>query len=134
MKKKELIRNKGYWIAKIQLDLFEELTNYMKKNNLTRTKLAKKLGVSKGYVTQVLNGDFDHRISKLVDLALSIEKIPIVKFEQTDELESGLTKHNLLRYKTINETTSDEYFIDERNIIVSNINQKNQRPQNIKYS
>ncbi len=42
----------------------------MQKENLTRTKLAEKLHVTKGYVTQVLNGNFDHKLSKLIELAL----------------------------------------------------------------
>ena len=46
----------------------------MKDKKLNRSQLAKKLGVTKGYITQVLNGDFDHRISKLVDLSLAINK------------------------------------------------------------
>ncbi len=92
MRRNELIRKKGYWTAKIQIDLFKELEEYMKKNNLTRTKLAKRLGVSKGYITQVLNGDFDHRISKLVDLSLSIGKVPIIEFTDISEIDSEIKK------------------------------------------
>ena len=52
----------------------------MKENNLNRTELAQKLGVTKGYVSQVLNGDFDHKISKLVELAISSGKAPLMRF------------------------------------------------------
>jgi transcriptional regulator with XRE-family HTH domain len=52
----------------------------MSKNRLTRTQLAKKLGVSKGYISQIMNGDFNHRLSTLVELSLAMEKIPELKF------------------------------------------------------
>lgn len=84
MKKSELLKNNGYWIAKIQIDLYNELSTFLSKNKMTQSAFAKKMGVSKGYISQVLNGDFDHRISKLVDLALAINKVPRVEFEDVD--------------------------------------------------
>ena len=86
MKREELIQSKEYWIAKIQIDLFNEVETYMKVNNLTRAQFAEKLGVSKGYVSQILNGEADHRISKLVELALSIGLVPSVSFEKIQDL------------------------------------------------
>lgn len=84
MKRKELIKSKEYWISKIQLDLFEMIENYRKENNLTKTQLAEKLGVSKGYISQILNGNFDHKISKLVDLALAFDKVPLLEYENVN--------------------------------------------------
>lgn len=86
MKREELIKNKGYWISKIQLDLYNQVEKYMKENNLTRAALAEKLGFSKGYITQVLNGDSDHRISKLVELSLAIGKVPEITFQDLNQL------------------------------------------------
>ena len=86
MKREELLKNKGYWISKIQIDLYNQLEKYMSENNLNRTLLAKKLGVSKGYITQVLNGDFNHRISKLVELSLAIDKVPELNFKDLNNL------------------------------------------------
>lgn len=85
MKRKELLQNKGYWIAKIQMDLYEQLKEYMKQHNLNRTQFAKQIGVTKGYVSQVLQGNFNHRISKLVELSLAIDKVPKLEFVQLDE-------------------------------------------------
>jgi transcriptional regulator with XRE-family HTH domain len=86
MKREELIQSKEYWIAKIQIDLFNEVEAYMKANNLNRAQFAEKLGVSKGYVSQILNGEADHRISKLVELALSIGLVPSVSFEKMEDV------------------------------------------------
>lgn len=86
MKREELIQSEEYWLAKLQIDLFNEVEAYMKANNLTRTQFAKKLGVSKGYVSQILNGEADHRLSKFVELALAIGLCPNVSFEKIDDL------------------------------------------------
>lgn len=82
MTRDELLNSREYWITKIQLDLFNQLESYMTDNNISRTQLAEKLGVTKGYVSQILNGDFDHKISKLVDLALAIGQVPVITYEK----------------------------------------------------
>lgn len=76
----ELLETSEYWTTRIQLDLYSHLQEYMKANGLNRTQLAQKLGVTKGYITQVLNGDFDHRLSKLVELSLAVGLIPQLEF------------------------------------------------------
>ncbi len=86
MKRDELISSREYWIAKIQLDLFNQIENYMTEHHLSRTQLAEKLGVTKGYVSQILNGDFDHKISKLVELALAIGLVPTVQYKPLEEV------------------------------------------------
>lgn len=81
MTREELISSREYLITNIQADLYSIIEEYMKSNKLKRKDLAEELGVSKGYISQVLAGDFDHKISKLVDLSLSVGKVPIVTFE-----------------------------------------------------
>ena len=48
----------------------------METNKKNRTQLAEHLGVTKGYVTQLLNGDYDHKLSKLVELSLKCGYVP----------------------------------------------------------
>lgn len=86
MTREELIQSKEYWLAKLQIDLFNEVEVYMKKNGLSRVQFAESLGVSKGYVSQILNGDVDHRMSKFVELALSIGLVPSITFEKVEDL------------------------------------------------
>ncbi len=66
MERKELLKQETYWLAKIQLDLYGQIENYLAVNNISKTAFAQQLGVSKGYVSQVLNGDFDHKLSRLM--------------------------------------------------------------------
>lgn len=86
MKREELLNSKEYWLSKIQIDLFNEVEKYMQRNGLNRTQLAEKLDVSKGYISQILNGDADHRISKLVELSLAIGMAPRLSYEDLDML------------------------------------------------
>lgn len=86
MERDELLRQESYWITRIQMDLYGEIEHYMKENHLTQTALAQNLGVSKGYLSQVLNGNFDHKLSRLVKLALAIGKAPIVEFKDLNEI------------------------------------------------
>lgn len=81
----ELISSKEYWLVKFQSALYEQVEKYLSENKISKTDFAKKLGVSKGYISQILNGDFDHKISKLIELSLAIEKAPLLKFENLGE-------------------------------------------------
>lgn len=85
MTRKELVKSREYWIAQIQLDLFELIENYREKNDLNKTQLAAQLGVTKSYITQILNGDFDHKVSKLVELSLAFGKVPVLQFIDVDK-------------------------------------------------
>lgn len=87
MTRSELLNSKEYWIAKIQMDLFAEVKKYLLEQNLSRTALAEKLGVSKAYISQILNGDFNHRISKLVELSLAIGKVPSLEFVDINTID-----------------------------------------------
>lgn len=83
--RKELISSKEYWLAQFQNALFEEVEKYLNENSISKTEFSKRLGVSKGYVSQILNGDFDHKLSKLIELSLAIGKVPFLKFENLDK-------------------------------------------------
>ncbi len=83
--RKELISSKEYWLVKFQNALYEQVEKYLLENKISKTEFSKKLDVSKGYVSQILNGDFDHKISKLIELSLAIEKVPFLKFEDLDK-------------------------------------------------
>ena len=102
MKHQELINTPEYWVTKIQIDLFQKVEEYLKKNNMNRTQLAEKLGVTKGYISQILNGDFDHKISKLVELSLAIECYPTFSFnnevDSAKSIEEDISStHNRLK-------------------------------------
>jgi transcriptional regulator with XRE-family HTH domain len=80
----ELAKTRGYWLTKIQNELYACLEQYRAKNNWTRTELASHLGFSKGYLSQILNGDFDHKLSKLIDLSLAVGVVPNLHLQDLD--------------------------------------------------
>jgi transcriptional regulator with XRE-family HTH domain len=85
MTREDLLRSKEYWLVQIQNDLYTLIEQYLKTQNLKRFQLAEKLGVTKGYITQILNGDYDHKISKMVDLALAVNKAPVINYIDLDD-------------------------------------------------
>lgn len=85
MTRKDLITSPEYWTTHIQLDLYESAVKFMQTTGKNRKELAEHLGVSKSYVTQLLNGNFDHRLSKLVELALAFGCIPKMEFVSTEK-------------------------------------------------
>lgn len=92
MERNELLSSKEYWLSKIQIQLFAVVEDYIKDNKLNRSKFAEEMGVTKGYVSQVLNGDYDSRISKLVELSLAVGKVPFIEFKglrQVIELDNS---------------------------------------------
>ena len=91
----ELLRSKEYWTSDIQLKLFAEIERFMSENGMNRTQLADYLGCTKGYVSQLLSGDYDNKLSKFVELSLSIGKLPILEFEDVESyiLSESVTFH-----------------------------------------
>lgn len=85
MRRKDILKSPEYWIANIQIALYNCAEKYMKHTNKNRTQLAQHLGVSKGYVTQVLSGDYDHKLSKLVELSLAFGYVPKIDFVPIEE-------------------------------------------------
>lgn len=86
--RKEILSSPEYWIAKTQIDLYNCAEEFMQSNGMNRTELAKHLGVSKGYVSQLLNGDYDHKLSKLAELSLAFGVVPRINFQPLNEVIS----------------------------------------------
>ncbi|NLZ51166.1 MAG: hypothetical protein GX899_05635 [Rikenellaceae bacterium] len=97
MKRAELLKSEGYWIAKLQTDLYRELISFMKRTNRNSSQLADYLGCSKSYISQLLNGNFDHKLSKLVELSLAIGKAPILEYKDI----SGYVLENDKTYSSV---------------------------------
>ena len=85
MTREELIKSPAYWTTGLQMELYRQIMAFMESHHMNKTQLAEHLGCSKGYVTQLLNGDFDHKLSKFFELSLAINKIPEFFFSDVDE-------------------------------------------------
>src|SRR5690606_6215421 len=85
MKREKLIRSKEYIVSQIQLGLLNLIGGYKERRKLKDYQLAEQLGVSKGYISQILNATYDHKISKVVDLALECNAVPLIFFIPMEE-------------------------------------------------
>lgn len=86
MSRERILKSPAYWIAKVQLALFNCAQSFMERNGMNRTQLAAHLGVSKGFVSQLLNGEFDYKLSSLIKLALSFGYVPSIEFRPVSEV------------------------------------------------
>ena len=84
MTREELLSMPEYWVAKIQTEIYRCADQFMENRHMNRTQFAEYLGVSKGYVTQLLSGDYNYSLEKLVELSLKIGYVPQVSFEEID--------------------------------------------------
>jgi len=85
MTREELLSMPEYWVAQIQTEIYRCADRFMEERHMNRTQFAEYLGVSKGYVTQLLSGDYNYSLEKLVELSLKIGYVPKVNFEEIDE-------------------------------------------------
>ena len=81
------------------MKLFRAVEEYLSKEGLTRADFATQLGVSKGRVSQILNGDFNGRLDRLVELALASGKAPVLEFRDLDEY---VEEYRLAEEKAVN--------------------------------
>jgi len=86
MERQELITNKEYILAGMQLKILNLLEEFMQNKNLKRNELAEKLEVTKGYISQIMNVAYDHKLTKVIELALACEKVPMLFFVEMDKL------------------------------------------------
>jgi transcriptional regulator with XRE-family HTH domain len=82
----ELVTRPEYWLETIQNDIFRQVTDYLKNNNMTQNQFAGQLGVSKGYVSQVMKGEFNYTLKKLIELSLAVGKVPVIVFTPLAEI------------------------------------------------
>ena len=85
MKREDLLKDSVYWTTSLQMELYRQIESFMQKYRMNQKQLAEYLGCSKGYVSQLLSGDYDHKLSKFVALSLAIGKIPKFTFVDVDE-------------------------------------------------
>ena len=92
--KNELIKTPEYWFETIQKEIYRQVSDYIKNEGINQTLFAEKLGVTKGYVSQIMKGNLNFTFKNLIKLSLAIDKLPIVEFKKTDDfLIEEKTKH-----------------------------------------
>ncbi|MBI2968417.1 MAG: helix-turn-helix transcriptional regulator [Bacteroidetes bacterium] len=83
--KDELLKRPNYLLTTYQNEIYRKLVTYMTANNLSQKDVAEKLGVSNAYVSQIINGNFNFTLKKLIELGLMIGKVPALEFVEFEE-------------------------------------------------
>jgi len=78
--KDELLKRPNYLLTKYQNEIYRQVEEYMRSNNLTQKDVAERLGVSNAYVSQILNGNFNFTLRKLIEIGLMVGKVPAIEF------------------------------------------------------
>lgn len=61
-----------FYAEELILDLTEQIVSIMKELNVNRTELARRLGVSKAFITKFLNGNTNITLKTMASLARSL--------------------------------------------------------------
>ena len=84
--REELLKTPEYWFEQAQNELYKHVIEFMEKEGINQTHLAEKLGVSKGYISQIMKGEFNYTIKKLIELSLAVGKVPKIEYKSISEV------------------------------------------------
>jgi transcriptional regulator with XRE-family HTH domain len=82
--REELLKSPEYWFEGEQNELFRQVSAYMEREKINQTELANRLNVSKGYISQILDGNFNYTLKKLIEICLSIGVVPQIKYKNVE--------------------------------------------------
>ena len=77
-------KDPGFWLEDFRLEFMEELAREMKHLNISRTELAKRIGVSPAYITKILRGDSNFTLQSMVKLAFALGSKLCIRMEPLD--------------------------------------------------
>jgi transcriptional regulator with XRE-family HTH domain len=83
--REELLKTEEFWFETLQNEIYRMVAEYLENENLNQTQLAQKLGVSRGYISQIMNGNFNYTLKKLIELSLAVNKVPAFEFKNLNE-------------------------------------------------
>ena len=63
----------AYWVEKIIQTFTEEVSQKMRRDNITKKELAERLETSPAYITKVLRGDTNFTVESMVKIANSLD-------------------------------------------------------------
>jgi transcriptional regulator with XRE-family HTH domain len=86
IKREELLKTPEYWFEQAQNELYRQVTEFMREEGINQTQLAEKLGVSKGYISQIMKGEFNYTLKKLIELSMAIGKVPRIDYKDINDV------------------------------------------------
>ena len=83
--REELLKTQEYWLEVLQNEVYRMVAEHLDKNKITQSQFAMDIGFSKGYVSQVMNGNFNYTLKKLIELSLAVNKVPLIDFKNIND-------------------------------------------------
>lgn len=97
--REDLLKTEEYWLETLQNEIYRMVAEYIQKEGISQTQFAERLGVSKGYISQIMNGNFNYTLKKLIELSLCVNKAPSLVFKNMDEyIEEDQQKRFEMKY------------------------------------
>jgi predicted XRE-type DNA-binding protein len=96
----------SYWVEAFNGELYDAIAKYMDENNINRKQLSEKLGISKGRVSQILNGNINFSIEKFVEISLKIDKYPCMALKSKSDYRDFIENDNSITFEFTNEYSS----------------------------
>lgn len=78
--REDLLKSPEYWFEEAQNELYRQVIEYKETKGINQSQLANELGVTKGYVSQILKGEFNYTLKTLIDISLAIGKVPQINY------------------------------------------------------
>jgi transcriptional regulator with XRE-family HTH domain len=88
--REELYKTQEYWFETLQNDIYRIVSEYLENEKINQSQLAEKLGVSRGYISQIMNGNFNFSLKKLIELSLAVGKAPVLEFKPIERIISEI--------------------------------------------
>lgn len=99
--REELLQSPEYWFEHAQNDLYGQVIAYMEKEGINQNQLAERLGVTKGYVSQILKGEFNYTLKKLIEISLAIGQVPKIEYASIAKVIEEDAKTSYFQLSTI---------------------------------
>jgi transcriptional regulator with XRE-family HTH domain len=106
--REELLKSPEYWFENAQNELYRQVIEYKESKGINQSQLAAELGVTKGYVSQILKGEFNYTLKKLIEISLAIGKVPRIEYKEISELLTEDRKTQHLPIETASTFTFDD--------------------------
>lgn len=119
IKREDLLRTEEYWFETLQNEIYRMVADYIEKEGINQSQLADKLGVTKGYISQIMNGNFNATLKKLIELSLAVDKAPHIDFRNLAEfIQEDSVKRVRMQYNpffNITTTSNKTTFAETKN-------------------
>jgi transcriptional regulator with XRE-family HTH domain len=100
IKRNELLRTNEYWFETLQNDIYRMVAEYLQNESINQSQLAEQLCVSKGYISQIMNGNFNYTLKKMIELSLALNKAPAFEFKDLEKyIQDDHQKRCEMEYK-----------------------------------